>query len=1532
MKLYSKHAACVLVAAALFPGTARMQAWQMKRAPLMTAWASMVDTNNPLPEYPRPQMVRSDWMSLNGLWQFQPGAPSDPPPFGQTLSGQILAPYPMESALSGVMQYYEYSWYRRTFTMPAEWSGKRLILHLDAVNWQATVYVNGSQIGVHKGGYDPFSYDITPWLNGGSNELILQVYSPVDNGGQPRGKQTLYPGGIMYTSSSGIWQPVWLEPVDASGVNTLQIVPDADNSIVRLTVNAFATSGVTVSATALSNGVPISSVGGVPRVEMDLPVPNATLWSPENPFLYGLQVTVRHNGAANDSVASYFGMRKISVQNVSGVPQIFLNNQRYFEMGPLDQGFWPDGVYTAPTDAALEYDLQLEKALGFNMVRKHIKVERQRWYYWADKLGVLVWQDMPSCNSYTGNPQPIDPNQFVAELTAMVTNHWNSTAIVDWTLFNEGQGQSGYGQTNTPFLARLVKTLDPSRLVNQASGNDYHGVGDVLDNHSYPDPGDPISPTQATVDGEFGGIAWHVNGHLWNPAQAGTGYLLAASLDNFAALYDGYMNEILNAKSPANGGLNAAVYTQITDVENECNGLMTYDRLVKPSMDKIYMSNLKAITGQVTVAPVVPTSQTTPQTWQYTTSAPAANWYASNFDASSWNTGLGGFGTVDPNVTPNTTWNSAGYIYLRRAFNPGALTPGQINNLGFTVYHDENVVIYINGVFAASASGYSTTYVILPMSAQARAAIVPNGANVMAVSCYQTSGGQFIDAGISDQQLAVNSNGPPQSPPAILLGPVSQTIPLGGLASFSAQAVGGALSYQWNFGGTPISGATNTTFMLTNAAPGAAGTYSIVVSNAAGLATNSATLTVRQFPVTLLHRYSFVSNANDSVGGANGALAGPNGGGAASISNGLILPGNVHGGFGYSGYVTLPAGLLTATTNLTVECWLTQNQANIWAEAWDFGNNGSQNFALIPFPANNNNNMEVAFTPNGGEVDLQSGVSFPNGARQYVCVTYESSSMTGCIYVNGVLAASQVLPNSAYTPGAIGGANGTAVNSLGNDVYGDDQFSGAIHELRIWNGVVSPLYLAASAAADPGVVATNLAPTSLAVTVANPTMTFGTVQPASALANFVGASGVDVTRFVTNWMSSNPSILMVDASGAVSAVGTGSATISATMNGVTRGSGAITVPPSKPVITREPPAFEALLGGATLAASVGNFGTPPFVYRWYFNGGAAPISTETAPALTISNLLTNDAGSYFCVISNQYGTATSSVLSLTVVAPTTYQRSLLSLHPVAYWPLSETTGTVAHDLIGGEDGTFFGGGALGQSGPAAPMFGGSSRSALFDGSSAYVDVPGGPFNITGAITSVVWAKVLSVPNFAGVFGHGNESWRMSVNNFGQPGASIGSALDATAAFSVADGNWHCFAYTYSGAPGTGNGLLYVDGELAAIQDVAAAPSGDDLDVWIGGSPDYGAVRLINAQIAHAALFTQALMPAQLDDLYSGIYPAPVNVSAALSGMKITLTWPAGMLLQSGNALGPWTSNTLAASPYTISVGAGNQFFKVLVNP
>jgi autotransporter-associated beta strand protein len=573
--------------------------WLPKRAPLMTDWAQQVTPTNVWPEYPRPQLVRSDWLNLNGVWQFESGATNDNVPTGQNLAGVILVPFPMESALSGVMQYHEFSWYRRLFTVPQRWSGKRILLHFEAVNWRSQIYVNGQSVGIHTGGYDPFKYDITPYLNGGTNELIVRVYSPEDHGSEPRGKQTLYPAGIMFTSSSGIWQPVWLEPVPTTSISGIHLVPDIDNNRLLVNVNIDgATNGLRVSGVAFAGSSAVASTTVLPGNKLYLNIPSPILWSPTNPYLYNLQVFLTSNSTPLDSVTSYFGMRKVSLGTDNGFVKIFLNNHFVFEFGPLDQGYWPDGIYTAPTDAALKYDLEMEKTLGFNLVRKHLKVEPRRWYYWADKLGLLVWQDMPSCNSYTGNPlpPPVDPLDFIAELTALVTNHWNSPAIIMWDIFNEGQGEAGsangIGQSNTAYLVSLVKALDPSRLVNQASGWTWVGAGDVADTHHYPDPECSISASQAVVCGEFGGVWAGVAGHTWSSNSSDVPYSQACSIvtPQFESLAEELPGLIRS------NGMSAAVYTEISDVEAELAGLETFDRkILKPDLQRI-----QAVTSSLT--------------------------------------------------------------------------------------------------------------------------------------------------------------------------------------------------------------------------------------------------------------------------------------------------------------------------------------------------------------------------------------------------------------------------------------------------------------------------------------------------------------------------------------------------------------------------------------------------------------------------------------------------------------------------------------------------------------------------------------------------------------------------------------------------------------------------------------------------------------------------------------------------------------------------------------------------------------------
>ncbi|HEV2696146.1 MAG TPA: glycoside hydrolase family 2 TIM barrel-domain containing protein [Verrucomicrobiae bacterium] len=844
-------------------------AYQIQTAPIVTGWAQLVDTNNPLPEYPRPQMTRSNWLSLNGIWQFQAGATNDPVPASQTLSGTILVPYPMESALSGVAQYHLFSWYRRTFAVPPAWSGQRILIHFDAVDWQSQVYINGQNIGIHKGGYDAFTYDITPYLTGsGPQEVVVRVYNAVDYAGEPRGKQTLFQGGIMYTSSSGIWQPVWLEPVPATSIADVKLVPDVDNSRVNISVAISGpTNGVIVNATARIGSTLVHTITGAAGLtNFALPIPSPNLWSPTNPFLYDLTVTLSNSTTGIDSIGSYFGMRKINLVTNGSQIKILLNNQFVFQFGPLDQGFWPDGLYTAPTDDALKSDIEQEKALGFNMVRKHIKVERQRWYYWADKLGILVWQDMPSINSYTSTPQIIDTNQYEAELVRMVQNHWNHPAIIMWVVFNEAQGQH-----NTTTLVPEVKALDPSRVVNQASGGDYFGVGDIYDSHSYPDPGTPTSTTQANVDGEFGGIGLGITNHTW---AAGWGYVAATNGDDQASKFEVFCSEL--ASDVQNIGLNAAVYTEITDVETELNGLETYDRAVrKPDLRRIQAAIL-SITVPPVVATIVPTSQSSGLTWQYVTNTPASNWYTTGFDASAWNTGTAGFGAGNPPNTSGlvrTTWKNAD-IWLRRTVNPGTLTSQQISNLVFNVYHDEDVDIYVNGVLACSASGYTSSYVLLAMNAAGQAALIPNANNLLAVHCHQTGGGQYIDVGISTRSNGVAALPPLPAVPAnviIAAGPYG--------VSLGWSTVTNAAGY--NIKRSTVSGGPYTNVVLApmNAGLDNTGTnsttyyYVVTSTNASGESASSAEVSATTVPVTVpaLPQLTTWFKADAITGLANGA-------------------------------------------------------------------------------------------------------------------------------------------------------------------------------------------------------------------------------------------------------------------------------------------------------------------------------------------------------------------------------------------------------------------------------------------------------------------------------------------------------------------------------------------------------------------------------------------------------------------------------------------------------------------------------------
>lgn len=546
--------------------------------PLMTRWMSEVSPDNVLPEYPRPQMVRQDWHNLNGLWQFGLGEADQPPPFGQNLPDEVLVPFPIESALSGLMRTGQNMWYRRTFTVPDAWLGQHVLLHFGAVDWRTTVYVNGNEVGAHTGGYDSFSFDITKQLHSGENEVIVGVYDPTDLDQQALGKQRLIPREIWYTSATGIWQTVWLEPVAAASIARLDMTPEVENQVLKLTVQGAGTSDETVEAVARAGGIEVGRASGPVGSEIRVPVPQPKLWSPDEPFLYDLEVSLKRGDEPVDRVTSYFGMRTVGLAQVGGYLRPVLNGEFVFQMGLLDQGYWPDGIYTAPTDAALRYDIEQAKALGYNLLRKHVKVEPQRWYYWADKLGILVWQDMPSMLDFQSDISPEARTQFELELQELVDEHRSSPAIIMWVPFNEGWGQ--YDQAR---IADLIKGWDPSRLVDNMSGVNCCGAidggnGDVLDWHVYvgPDSGSP-SDKRAAVLGEYGGLGLKVAEHEWNPA-ASFNYEMQNDADQLTNRYLELLQQVRGLM--LNTGLSAAVYTQLTDVEIEVNGIMTYDRAV----------------------------------------------------------------------------------------------------------------------------------------------------------------------------------------------------------------------------------------------------------------------------------------------------------------------------------------------------------------------------------------------------------------------------------------------------------------------------------------------------------------------------------------------------------------------------------------------------------------------------------------------------------------------------------------------------------------------------------------------------------------------------------------------------------------------------------------------------------------------------------------------------------------------------------------------------------------------------------------
>jgi beta-galactosidase/beta-glucuronidase len=542
-------------------------------------------------------MVRSNWQNLNGLCNY---AVTDSTTYRpNNFDGQILVPYPLESALSGVKRVLrpdEKLWYERTFIIKDLQMDKRYLIHFGAVDFQASVYVNGKEAGMHKGGYQEFTFDITRLIQKGSNELMVVVLDPTDKGDNPKGKQVLMPQGIMYTSTSGIWQTVWLEVVPRTFIEDLEMTPDVDRGILNFIVHTNIREGnCTFEAIARVGGKTVNMITGDVNKSSQLPVPGMHCWSPQDPFLYDLSVRLYSNGKLIDTVRSYFGMRKIEIKkDEAGIDRIFLNNKYIFNLGLLDQGFWPDGIYTAPTDEALRSDIEVSRRMGFNTIRKHIKIEPARWYYHCDELGMLVWQDMPYPANLSGEAKV----EFERENEENLRQLHNYPSIVCWVLFNEGW--NSYDQER---LTEWMKKTDSSRLVDGHTGENYCRDcprdpsekwvrSDMADIHDYPGPDlPPVISGKAQVLGEWGGIRVATPGHQWEPKK-GWGYIQSAAGD----LARKYEFMIRHLKLFEEEGLSASIFTQPFDVEIEENGLITYDREVM----KIPVETIRRINALIT--------------------------------------------------------------------------------------------------------------------------------------------------------------------------------------------------------------------------------------------------------------------------------------------------------------------------------------------------------------------------------------------------------------------------------------------------------------------------------------------------------------------------------------------------------------------------------------------------------------------------------------------------------------------------------------------------------------------------------------------------------------------------------------------------------------------------------------------------------------------------------------------------------------------------------------------------------------------
>ncbi len=751
----SFHASAALLALAL-PAMAQ---WKPVPGKMMTRWGSALKADAVWQQYPRPQLERADWKCLNGLWDYAVTRKDEKAP--GSWAGKILVPFCPESALSGVGRMIEPGealWYKCSLPGPVE--RKRTILNFEAVDYTTTVSVNGRLIGTHTGGFTPFSFDITSALKAGENELLVRVDDATE-GFQLRGKQKLANEGIWYTRVSGIWQTVWLEHVNERYFRDLDFSYDTPSNVLRVSpkISVPATNGTTRVKVSIG-GKEVVSGSGSPDVTLKIPDPK--LWSPTTPSLYDITVELLDDkGTILDSVTSYTALREFGkVKDANGNWRFTLNGKSIFHWGPLDQGWWPDGLLTPPSEEAMNSDIDYLKAAGFNMIRKHIKIEPRRYYYHCDKIGMLMWQDQvsmgygPQTEPKGSNPQwtRMAPNpqdgvwpdeahaQFVTEYKRMVDHLRDEPCIAVWSPFNEA-----WGQHRTMEVGKMAMEYDKTRPLNIASGGNFWPIGDIADEHRYPDPGFPFEDKRfndyVKVVGEFGGHGMPIEGHLWNNSKANWGYGgLPKDLNEWKERFARSVHVLSGLRKR---GVCAGVYTQTTDVEVEINGLLTYDRVpkVEPSFVRPLSEMLLNTRDVVKITELAPSSEKQGQDWRYSTAKPAPDWEEADFQDASWQQGKGGFGNADiKGVAVGTEWSNDD-IWVRREFQVAAVPKGQAV---LHMFHDEDVEVYLNGQKIAAAEGFITSYADFPIPA----GLLKAGRNVLAAHCHQTKGGQYVDMGI----------------------------------------------------------------------------------------------------------------------------------------------------------------------------------------------------------------------------------------------------------------------------------------------------------------------------------------------------------------------------------------------------------------------------------------------------------------------------------------------------------------------------------------------------------------------------------------------------------------------------------------------------------------------------------------------------------------------------------------------------------------------------------------------------------------